>query len=128
MSGPRTTRTQHDPPAHAHQNWDEVVWTNKKPAVSDFNENRPRPSRLEKEELPKEKVIARSLKDRIKSLRETLGLDQATLGRNLSIDSKLISQWEQGKGKPTPQQSNRLNRWMNKHRGLSNPCDAGQNL
>ena len=82
-----------------------VVWTVNQPR---------KPSHLETDDLPKAKTINKSLPKKIKDIRTKLKIGQADLAKQLSINSKLITQWEQGKGCPTPQQYAKLNRLFNK--------------
>jgi DNA-binding transcriptional regulator YiaG len=99
---------------HAGQDWETVKWT-KRPADSAGKEKpRPKPSRLDTDELPKPKIINQSLPQKLKDLRTKTQLGQVELAKKLSISGKLIGQWEQGKGCPTPQQYARINRLLSK--------------
>ena len=101
---------------HTGQDWERVTWTKRPAVVEDANKGKPRPkpTRLDTEELPKPKAINQSLPQKLKDLRAKTQLSQADLAKKLSINGKLIGQWEKGKGCPTPQQYARINKLLNK--------------
>jgi DNA-binding transcriptional regulator YiaG len=103
---------------HSGQDWETVTWTKKPKADEGAADGKAKvkPSRLDTDDPPQPKAINHSLPAKIKALRVRLRLSQTELAKQLSIDSKLIGQWEQGKGRPTPQQHARLNRLLNKNR------------
>ena len=88
-----------------HQDWDPVV-LHKKPQP---HANKCIPNAKSDEEIGPPPTISTDHRRRILNARIQAQLSQEKFAKALSISPKLIKEWEQGKGKPNPQQLQKIN-------------------
>lgn len=87
-----------------HQDWDPVVLY-KKPTLP---ANKHASSAKSDEELGPPPTISVDHRKRIFNARIQARMSQEKFAKALSISPKLIKEWEQGKGKPNPQQLQKI--------------------